>query len=91
MNEQPARRSRITRRSPAVNAAEAQQHKWAKRRRDTRFGWSLIVSGGLLGLFHWLRHMGVVGIGIDPVVQDFVIGYGTAMLLVIVGLCLLPA
>ena len=91
MSEQPARRSRITCRSPAASAAAAQQHTWAKRRRDTRFGWSLIVSGGLLGLFHWLGHTGVVGIGIDPVVQEFVIGYGTAMLLVIVGLCRLPA
>ncbi|WP_417235776.1 hypothetical protein [Arthrobacter sp.] len=56
---------------------------YRRNRLVVNFGKALMALGILVGLSHWIAHIAVVG-G-PPGVQDLLIGYPTAGLLVIVG------
>ncbi|MCU6482196.1 hypothetical protein [Arthrobacter sp. A2-55] len=56
---------------------------WRHHRRLIRIGQAVMVLGGLVGLSHWFAHVAVPG-G-PPGIQDLLIGYPTAGLVLIAG------
>lgn len=67
-------------RTPSPNVAL--QHRRRRRRRRIAIG--LFVLGLLVAAFHPLEHLGLVRL-FDPGMEDVLIGYPTAISLLIVG------
>lgn len=63
---------------------------WQARRNRRMAGWSLVALGGLVGVSHWMEHLGLFRLASDSV-QDLFLGYPLAMLLIVAGFILLPA
>jgi hypothetical protein len=78
--------------SPGARATRAHQQQAEERRQLTlrqyqmrRFGgWSVIGVGVVVGVSHWLAHLGLWRFASDGV-MDLTAGYPTAALLVVVG------
>jgi hypothetical protein len=64
-------------------AAEGRR-KYLRKRRLTRIGITLMVVGGLVGIIHWLGHLGTFGAQ-PPGIVDLVAGYPMAALLFLSG------
>jgi hypothetical protein len=84
--------SRKRRRASEKRAAETQaaQQRAEKRMltpaqymRRRSFGWSLVALGVLIGVTHWLAHLGVLYE--DTGLWDLTIGYPTAALVGVLG------
>lgn len=73
----------------AQEAAAQQQESQAKKltpqqyMRRRFFGWTLVAAGILVGVTHWLAHLGVLYE--DSGLYDLTIGYPTAGLLGVLG------
>ncbi len=63
---------------------------YRNRRRKRLAGWSLVTAGAVIGVSHWLSHLGFIRIA-SPGVEDVAIGYPVAVLLMVVGAMLIPA
>ena len=56
---------------------------WRRHRRLVRLGPAVMAVGGLVGLSHWIAHVALPG-G-PPGIQDLLIGYPTAGLVLLAG------
>lgn len=68
---------------PLSKEEEARQ-KYRRKRRFRRAGQALMLAAVVIGVQHWLWHLGMFG-GDAPLWSDFYIGYPTAALLLIAG------
>lgn len=68
----------------AQHEAEAGKLTLAAYRRRRLLGWSLVGLGVVVGVQHWLSHLGLFSV-ISPGVDDVVVGYPLAGLLGIAG------
>jgi len=75
-------------RPPAATSSErreAERREQSRRKhRLTRIGQVLMAVGALVGLTHWLAHLGAFG-GQPSSLVDLLLGYPTAGLLILVG------
>ncbi len=71
-------------------AAERRQ-EWEKRRNRSRTAYILMVVGVVVAGSHILEHLGVIRLLPNAALQDILIGYPTAGVLVVLGLAMLPA
>lgn len=89
------RRSKPAPPKPALTSVQAKEIERRlaaqKRGRDKRWAGILVASGVIVGVQHWLDHLDVLNLPMDSGLQDLTIGYGTAGLLIMVGLMRLPA
>lgn len=86
-------RSKQRRKPAQERARQAQQaQKEAKDKKLTpeqyarrrAIGWTMVVAGVIVGVQHWLQHLGVHEL-LSPGWADLLIGYPTAMLLAVGG------
>ena len=82
---------------PGRKAGPSEEEKAAERRAQLRrqevqrrFAIGCFLVGVLMIFTHWLRHLEVYALSIDPALQDLTIGYGSGALLIMLGLYKLP-
>jgi hypothetical protein len=85
----PTTRARVTQRAQAEAHVSASTSYRARRNRRV-LAVSMMVIGAFVGVSHWIGHLGVFHVA-SPGVEDLLIGYPTALLLVVGGAMLLPA
>jgi hypothetical protein len=90
----PKSKKRAKAREQRVLAAQREQRKKEDRRltpeqhmRRRAFGWSLVGLAVLVGVTHWLAHLGALYE--DRALWDLTIGYPTAGALAVVGILVL--
>lgn len=64
---------------------------WEKRRRRRFTSYGLMVLAVVIASSHLLEHLGVIELLPNPALQDLLIGYPTAGVLLVIGLAMLPA
>lgn len=62
---------------------------YRRHRRRLAFGWALVVLGVLVGAAHVVTHLGYFRVFTSAGLQDLVMGYPTAGVLVVTALVLL--
>lgn len=92
----PRSRQRTKTRSPQARKTQTEQQRAEERKQITlkqyRFrrllGWSLVGLAVVIGVSHWLAHLGVWGFA-SPGVMDLVAGYPVAAALGVLGAIIL--
>ena len=67
-----------------LNKEEEARQKYRRNRRFIRAGQALMLAAVVIGVQHWLWHLGAFGAQ-PPLWSDFYIGYPTAGLFLMVG------
>lgn len=91
-------RRRAEARAAQAHAVQRQQDEaaqrrseWERRRRRRFLAYALMALGAIVGGSHVLEHAGAFRLLPNPALQDIILGYPTAGVLVVVGLMMLPA
>lgn len=66
---------------------EQRQHLHLLRRRKHIIGWVVVALGGVIGVIHWLGHLGAFG-SPPSTLADLVAGYPAAGVLIVIGFVL---
>jgi hypothetical protein len=81
-NKTKEARARVT--QAAQEQAERKKLSPEAHRRRRIFGWALVALAVLVGVTHWMEHLGVFEFA-SPGIEDLVAGYPLALLLGILG------
>ncbi|VXB06269.1 hypothetical protein [Plantibacter sp. T3] len=68
-----------------ANAEDLARRKYRRRQRFLRAGQALMVTGALIGISHWLAHLGAFGPEQPPGWLDLAAGYPMAAAFLIAG------